>query len=539
MNVEVVTQLVDEMLDAHRVMGIYGQDSQQYHQALQLVDTVLSQHPNEAAVAQQEYDRAIENGGVRHTQTSPPPPQDWGGGAPPRQAEPVQDEPLAITYAKAFEHFMGSVMNCPVAIRWDLVRESHRVVTIPFSQDTGLGQMNPWMEKVMGNLKQIAKTYPDQHHLLEALTATMLKVPKAVATAVKPTVFHTTVTSEKLKQLLHVQGGFPFPLSIGFTEGWYLLEVSKRPDEIQIAHFIDYACKMHRDIPEDGLVTRIAVDTFGEPVDVDLSQEPHMMVLGMTGSGKDMVLKCMAWDLTTNYSPEQVKFVMVDHQGVGIGRFARTPWSWRGGSNIETFEEFEHLFIEIEIEIQERAKLFQKLEVEDIDEYNRVMRAMRTPVMPRIVVFVTEMTNFMETDRKAVGQLRRDRMVAQARKFGVHFVFSSQRPVGAVGKNIRSEFGNVLSLLLKNDSDSEELFGSKRAVELCKKGDALFLLPDMVDPTRVQTLFIDPETYKQVWKTLQSAQLCEQWATEMKPGTIFVNRSRYPEFLGEENEETD
>lgn len=521
-----VKQILLEMSHASEALSQSGVSSPEYAGAIASLRALQQQSdPNVFDTAQQIFEEERS----RHQSASPNHYE-----VPPGKS--VGDySSLAKQYAAGFQDFMSRVLNCPV-VTDDTACEGHRIISIPFSQNLGAGECNPWMESVLKDLKDLSNAAPENAVLLESLKKTMSKVPKAAAAKIKPEKFHSVVTSQAFKDMLVVQGGFEGPVSVGFGQGWYHLEIPKRPDEIKVANFADYAIQEGRYRPPSGLIARFAVDIAGRPIDIDLSSEPHVLIVGMTGSGKDMVLKCIAWDLMNNYSPAEFKLVTVDHQGLGVGRLSQTPWSWRGGDNISTFDEYEKLFVEIEIECLRRMEEFKQWDVEDIDDYNDSATRRGARIMPRIVVMVTEMMHFMVNDQTPVAKSRRDRMVAQARKFGIHFIFSSQRPFGVIGPAIRSEFGNVVSLRLQVAKDSEELFGTTRALELGKKGDGLYKRAEDVDARRIQTLYISKQTYKAVWKSLQSDDIASQWKEETAHGTIFIHPEMYDEFLGKKKD---
>ena len=63
----------------------------------------------------------------------------------------------------------------------------------------------------------------------------------------------------------------------------------------------------------------------GEIVTRDLARLPHLLIGGLTGSGKSVFLNSLICSLVQNHSPEQVRFVLMDPKRVEFGIYAKLP----------------------------------------------------------------------------------------------------------------------------------------------------------------------------------------------------------------------
>ena len=71
-------------------------------------------------------------------------------------------------------------------------------------------------------------------------------------------------------------------------------------------------------------------DTSGSPVVMDLTQAPHLLIAGATGSGKSVSINAIITSLLMQHGPDEVQFVMVDPKMVEL-RLQRHPAPHRQG----------------------------------------------------------------------------------------------------------------------------------------------------------------------------------------------------------------
>lgn len=63
----------------------------------------------------------------------------------------------------------------------------------------------------------------------------------------------------------------------------------------------------------------------GEIISRNLAMMPHLLVGGMSGSGKSAFLHSLVCSLVQSYSPEQVRFILMDPKCVEFGCYERLP----------------------------------------------------------------------------------------------------------------------------------------------------------------------------------------------------------------------
>ena len=62
-------------------------------------------------------------------------------------------------------------------------------------------------------------------------------------------------------------------------------------------------------------------DVYGNPIVADLSEMPHLLIAGSTGSGKSVCINAIITSLLYRFSPDQLRFVMIDPKVVELQHY--------------------------------------------------------------------------------------------------------------------------------------------------------------------------------------------------------------------------
>ncbi|MGA7458032.1 MAG: DNA translocase FtsK 4TM domain-containing protein, partial [Methyloceanibacter sp.] len=112
----------------------------------------------------------------------------------------------------------------------------------------------------------------------------------------------------------------------------------------------------------------------GEPIIVDLSRMPHLLIAGTTGSGKSVGINTMILSLLYRLSPDQCKFIMIDPKMLELSVYDGIPHLL---APVVTDPKKAVVALKWTVrEMEERYKRMSKLGVRDIKGYNsRILQA--------------------------------------------------------------------------------------------------------------------------------------------------------------------
>lgn len=195
---------------------------------------------------------------------------------------------------------------------------------------------------------------------------------------------------------------------------------------------------------------------------MDIVSHIHAFILGMSGSGKSVLLHNIIANLISKYSPEQLQLYLMDFKlgGVEFNRYRNTKHVKAllvdNSDNSVVLE----ILRELNMAMYERGKLLKSANVQRIDEYNR---ANPDKPMPQIIAVIDECHNIFNLEggrqtgiqREVLGILTK--ITKEGRNQGVHLIMATQTLSGA---DIPGEILNNISdhyLLKCAQSDSERL----------------------------------------------------------------------------------
>ncbi|MBQ8196914.1 MAG: DNA translocase FtsK [Clostridia bacterium] len=234
------------------------------------------------------------------------------------------------------------------------------------------------------------------------------------------------------------------------------------------------------------LIFALGKDIVGNCITHNLAKGPHYLVAGATGSGKSVCLNVMIISLIMRYSPEELRFILVDPKSVGFGIYKHIPHLLIDEIITEaprTLAALQWLYTEME----RRYKLFEESEglISDLDAYNARV-AKDGEKLPRIVVVVDELADLMENYKKDMEQ-RIQALVQKSRAAGIHLVLATQRPsVNIITGTIKANLPTRIALKVMNFTDSQTILSEAGAEKLLGNGDMLFRDSGMPESERYQ-----------------------------------------------------
>jgi len=271
-------------------------------------------------------------------------------------------------------------------------------------------------------------------------------------------------------------------------------------------------------------------DVYGHPIVADLAEMPHLLIAGSTGAGKSVCINSIISSLLYRFSPDQLRFVMIDPKVVELQQYNLLP----------------HLVVPVVTdpkkvilalrwvinEMEKRYQIFARVGVRNIGAFNSRPKNKPLPkaepelplmtrkekvepgaegfavevdeeiVVPReedivipeklsyIVVIIDELADLMLVAPADV-EMGIARITQMARAAGIHCIIATQRPsVDVITGVIKANIPARIAFQVAAKVDSRTILDAMGADKLLGKGDMLYLPPGSAKLIRAQGALI-------------------------------------------------
>ncbi len=239
----------------------------------------------------------------------------------------------------------------------------------------------------------------------------------------------------------------------------------------------------------------------GQPLFADLSNMPHLLIAGSTGSGKSIFIHDLLISLLMKNTPETLNLILIDPKRVELINYADLPHLIM--EPIVEIKKSVAVFNWLIEEMEERYKLLQETRSRDIESYNQKQIAKNYKIMPRIVLVIDELADLMISYSSNI-ESAIIRLTQMARATGIHLVLATQRPsVDIVTGLIKANIPNRLCFKVASFVDSRTVLDTGGAEKLIGQGDGLFMSTTFHRPIRIKAPYVsENEIHKVVnfWK---------------------------------------
>lgn len=222
----------------------------------------------------------------------------------------------------------------------------------------------------------------------------------------------------------------------------------------------------------------------GTPIITDLSEMPHLLIAGATGSGKSVCINAIIVSLIYKLSPAEVKLLLIDPKRVELLIYSGIPHLY--APLINDPKQASDMLRRLTKDMEERYKKLASCKVRDIREYNK----RGGEKLPYIVVVIDELADLMLIAAREVEEAI-TRLAQLARGVGIHLVLATQRPsVDIITGVIKANLPTRIAFQVASKVDSRTILDMNGAESLLGKGDMLFLPPGAAKPVRGQGSFV-------------------------------------------------
>ena len=255
----------------------------------------------------------------------------------------------------------------------------------------------------------------------------------------------------------------------------------------------------------------------GEEVVDDLTKMPHLLIAGVTGSGKSVCINTIITSLLYAHPPERLRLLMIDPKMVELSMYAGLPHL--GHPVVTNNHKAAAVFKWAVAEMDRRYRLLHANHARNLVDFNRKVeqgRPLKGPretlatqagmqrelpfdaeysdgILPYVVLIVDELADLMLTVQGEV-ETPLATLAQKARAVGIHLILATQRPsVNVITGLIKANFPCRIAFRVSAKVDSRTILDQNGAEALLGNGDMLFLPPGKSEPLRLQGAFIATE----------------------------------------------
>jgi DNA segregation ATPase FtsK/SpoIIIE, S-DNA-T family len=240
------------------------------------------------------------------------------------------------------------------------------------------------------------------------------------------------------------------------------------------------------------LTLALGKDIAGKPVIADLAQMPHLLIAGTTGSGKTVCVNGIILSLLFRYSPNDLKFLMIDPKMVELAPYNGLPHLLC--PVVTESKKASTALNWVVIEMERRYRLLAEVSARNIVGYNE-----KTPEkLPYIVVVIDEFADLMVVARDQVENAV-TRLAQLSRAVGIHLILATQRPsVDVITGVIKANLPARVSFKVASKVDSRTVLDTNGADKLLGRGDMLFSRPEDSKLVRAQGALVSDAEIERV-----------------------------------------
>lgn len=249
--------------------------------------------------------------------------------------------------------------------------------------------------------------------------------------------------------------------------------------------------------PAPVLPVMLGVDSHGNSFNLDLVEQPHILVAGSTGGGKSILLSTIIGAMAVTKSAKEVKMMLVDTKKLDLPLFQDLP---HVVENIENAEDFHRMMDRLMTIVRKRTEQMKGI-ARNITEFNSL--ASDTQKLPYYVIIIDELADLLDDDdmRRKMDEnyknayhpisKRIKSLVQICRAAGIHIIAATQRSsVKIINGDIKANFPTRIALRLPTQADSRTILSGGGAESLLGKGDMLIESPAFPNFKRAHGAFV-------------------------------------------------
>ena len=252
-------------------------------------------------------------------------------------------------------------------------------------------------------------------------------------------------------------------------------------------------------------------DVSGNPLVVDLTTLPHLLIAGRTGTGKSVCLNSIILSMLMSRGPDEVRMLMIDPKMVELSGYRKLPHLMH--PVVTDMKKAEAILAWAVDKMEERYALLARAGVRHVTVFNQLseeeLRQRINPEgeeewsqipkqLPFIVIVADEIADLMMTAGKDV-EHHIIRLAQKSRAVGIHLILATQKPtVDVITGLIKSNLPARIAFQVASRTDSRVVLDEMGADKLLGNGDMLFLSPGTSQLLRGQGTYLSDDEITRV-----------------------------------------
>lgn len=273
------------------------------------------------------------------------------------------------------------------------------------------------------------------------------------------------------------------------------LEIPNRLDHRKLIYLKDAMQSPEYKESEARVPILIGEKIGGEPIVVDLYRMSHLLIGGRTGAGKSVWVNSMIYSLISRYSPEEVRFVMIDPKVMELQVYNNIPHML--APVIHNANDVIRALDWLVNEMKNRFQEFEEQNVINIGGFNKKIKngEIAGESLPIIVCIIDELADLMMINPRKI-EILLVHLAQLGHSAGIHLIVATNRPTHNVLSELMiSNFPSRIAFKVTSPKESRLILNFPDAEYLAGFGDMLYLMPpNLCDiPVRALSYFIEYE----------------------------------------------
>jgi hypothetical protein len=318
-----------------------------------------------------------------------------------------------------------------------------------------------------------------------------------------PVVNTTLIKPQKQISMQKIQEILPnFTRLMGKPDLRFIYPVKNHPQAIAFEYshskektlFFDEWVNFGDLLNTEDLKIPLGLDTYGEIFYLSLTNAPHLLIAGTTGSGKSSVIQTIICSLLSKYAPINLRLGLIDPKKSEFFYFDYLPHLISPVAyTIESAESIIDKALEI---MNERYSLFNKKMIKNIQEYHTKYGALEY-----LVIIIDEYADLIMQSKTIEKKIIR--LLQMSRAAGIHVILATQRPsFDIINSSVKSNLPVRIACRVTNSINSRIILDTEGAEKLLGKGDMLISFPGEIK--RVHAFYCTQEFIYEINKFYQN-----------------------------------